>query len=247
MKKKKSHNSLIEFLRRKETFTVKEILTFLREKIPDATENAASLRLHRLVKSGEIQRLGRGLYIISDKKKFRPSPDETQKEISERINNQFPYIKYCSWRLSSIREFHQHLPVTEYLIVEVEEEAMDAVFHFLKDSRENIYKTPSKEIIEDIIIGAGEPIIVIPLISQSPLMRIDGVTMPTLEKILVDLFAEKDLFYFLQGNELLHIFRNATDKYAVNLDKMLRYAGRRNKKKELQQMLKQTGYGMPDK
>lgn len=247
MKKKKSHNSLIRFLRRKKNFTVDEILTFLRQMNPDATENAASLRLHRLVKSGEIQRLRRGLYIISDKSNFRPSPDQLQKEISERINSQFPYIKYCSWRLSSIREFHQHLPVTEYLIVEVEEEAMDAVFHFLKDSRDNIYKAPSKEIVEDIIIGAGEPVIIIPLISQSPLIRIDGVTMPTLEKILVDLLAEKDLFYFLQGNELQHILRNATDKYAVNMDKMLRYAGRRNKREELHELLRQVGYGMPDK
>ena len=38
------------------------------------------------------------------------------------------------------------------------------------------------------------------------------------EKLLVDLYCEKDLFYFLQGQELVNIFGNAFDKYTINSD-----------------------------
>ena len=54
--------------------------------------------------------------------------------------------------------------------------------------------------------------------------------MPTLEKLLVDILRDADFFY-LQGSESEHIFENAFNLYAVNRNRLFRYAGRRKAKR----------------
>ncbi len=127
----------------------------------------------------------------------------------------------------------------DFLMVEVEKEALDAVFYFLKGVQKNTFKEPSREIMEDIMTRASTAIIVRPMISESPLIQIGNTQLPSLEKILVDLYTEKKLFYFIQGSELRNIFKRAVEKYTVNFSKLLRYAKRRGKEKELQKILEQ--------
>jgi hypothetical protein len=63
--------------------------------------------------------------------------------------------------------------------------------------------------------------------------------VPVIEKILVDLCADSDIFSFLQGSEMLNIFENALGKYTVNTNRLLRYAKRRNKEKDIRNILNQ--------
>ncbi len=239
MKKNIAENNLKEYLNRQESLTLDEIFALFQRIEPDISRNAVKLRIFRLIQKGTIQRSGHGAITIAGKSEFKPQLDKEQKRIALHIRKRFPYADYCCWRFSSIREFHQHISVVDFLIVEVERGALGTIYNFLMESREDVFKKPNKEIIEDIIIGKKNPIIVKALIMESPIIRVNKIPVPALEKILVDLYSDKELFYFLQGNELLHIFRNALDKYVVNIDKMLRYARRRGKEEELRGMLQQ--------
>jgi hypothetical protein len=60
---------------------------------------------------------------------------------------------------------------------------------------------------------------------------------PLLEKVLVDLFAEEKLFYYLQGSELIHIYENAINKYAINFTKLFSYAKRREREQDIKQFM----------
>jgi len=131
------------------------------------------------------------------------------------------------------------LAVYDFLLVEVEREAVDAVFHFVKEIHQNTFKEPSREIMENFVLASRDDVIVKPLVSEAPLQEADASTLPTIEKILVDLVADSEIFFFLQGQELLNIFESARGKYTVNTDRLLRYAKRRNKKEELQKILNQ--------
>jgi hypothetical protein len=93
--------------------------------------------------------------------------------------------------------------------------------------------------MENYVLGSPEAIIVKTLISEAPLQNVQTMPVPTLEKILVDLYSDSDIFYFLQGKEMLTIFENALEKYTVNIDRLLRYAARRNRKEELQKIIAQ--------
>lgn len=129
----------------------------------------------------------------------------------------------------------------DFLLVEVEREVIDSVFFFVKEINKDAYtfKEPLHEMMEMFVLDSKDSIIVKSLTSEAPLQKVDNVTVPAIEKILVDLCADSDIFSFLQGNEMLNIFENALEKYTVNTDRLLRYAKRRNKREELQKILTQ--------
>lgn len=155
------------------------------------------------------------------------------------VKNKFPLITFCCWHISVLREFFQHLTVHNFLLIEVERETIDSVFHFIKETNNNTFKEPSRDMMENFVLESKDAIIIKSLISEAPLQNVDNVTVPTIEKILVDLYADSDIFFFLQGHEMLNIFRNALGKYTVNTDRLLRYAKRRNKRDELKKILDQ--------
>ena len=74
------------------------------------------------------------------------------------------------------------------------------------------------------------------LVSEAPLQEVSGVPMPTLEKLLVDILRDTDFFY-LQGSESDRIIENAFNLYAINRNRLFRYAGRRKVKDELSSIL----------
>jgi hypothetical protein len=138
-----------------------------------------------------------------------------------------------------LKEFFQHFAVYDFLLIETERETIDAVFHFIKETNKNTFKEPSRDMMENFVFDGKDAVIVKSLISEAPLQDADSVTIPTIEKILVDLVADSETFFFLQGHEMLNVFESAMGKYTVNTDRLLRYAKRRNKKEELQKILMQ--------
>ena len=67
-----------------------------------------------------------------------------------------------------------------------------------------------------------------------------GITVPTLEKLLVDIRVDEDFFY-LQGSEAFYVLRNAADRNVINISKLMRYARRRHIDTELKKDLDEIG------
>ena len=55
------------------------------------------------------------------------------------------------------------------------------------------------------------------------------ITLPTLEKLLVDIYDEDKMFHFVQGAEIERIFQNALNRYSINYTTFFGYAKRRGK------------------
>ena len=73
------------------------------------------------------------------------------------------------------------------------------------------------------------------LVTEAPTVNKNNIEIPSLEKILVDIIIDKELFAAQQG-ELNFIYQSAFKKYAINTAKMKRYAIRRNKESELEKI-----------
>jgi ssDNA-specific exonuclease RecJ len=58
-----------------------------------------------------------------------------------------------------------------------------------------------------------------------------------IEKILIDLLADVDLFATYQELELTNIYENIFRKYKINEDALLRYAGRRSSREKLEKFI----------
>ena len=130
-----------------------------------------------------------------------------------------------------------HQPFNFRTLVETEREVIEPVFHFLQDEKSNVFLNPDEDVINNYVLGRNDAFIVKPLISESPLQEVEGVTTPTLEKILVDLFCDTDLFVTYQGVERRRIFEEAFSRYTINEKMMLRYADRRKRKDKLSEYL----------
>jgi hypothetical protein len=233
-------NDLIHAFKEKSTFSTDDVYRYYSSARPGIKRTTVNWRIYHLIQTGVLRRIGRGRYSLGSEKIFNPLPDKKTKAINLLLKKRFPLIAQCVWRISELKEFFQHYATIDFLLVEVERDAVDSVFYSLREIYKNTFREASKNFISDFLSDLKSAIIVKTLPTESPLQINNGITMPSLEKILVDLYTEKGLFYFIQGNEYLNIFKNAVEKYTVNSDKLLRYANRRGKKEEIQKIMEQN-------
>jgi hypothetical protein len=136
-----------------------------------------------------------------------------------------------------------HQPGRFYTILEVEKDAMESVFYELSTNRKEVFLDPSEEVINKYVISAKEPIIITRLITEAPTSKTKNVITTTLEKMLVDIICDPALYATYQGAEMKRIYKTAFERYQINESRMLRYASRRTKKKEIQKLIKNIKEG----
>lgn len=236
---RKATDTLFKHFENRESFTTNDVYVFFSQTQPSIKRATVNWRIYNLVQQGLLKRIGRGIYSLGQEKSFFPILNKKQKNIFARVKNKFPLITFCCWHTSVLKEFFQHVSMYDFLLVEVERETIDSVFHFIKETNNNTFKEPSRDMMENFVLESKDAIIIKSLTSEAPLQKVDNITVPAIEKILVDLYADSEIFFFLQGSEMLNIFTNALEKYTVNTDRILRYAKRRNKGEELKKILAQ--------
>ncbi len=211
-----------------------DLFNFYQSIEPTVKKKTVNWRIYKLVHNGKLQRIGRGKYILGKAKKYIPVISAKEIKIGKLIKKEFPFINYCIWSTSILNEFTQHLSAFRFIVVEVDKDALESVYFSLKENFNPSFKKPSREIVEEFISDQPNSIIINPLVSEAPVEKINNVSTTIPEKLLVDIFCDKNLFYFLQGNELANIYKNAFEKYTINQSKLLRYADRRRKKKQIE-------------
>lgn len=236
---RKATDTLFKYFENRESFTTNDVYGFFSQTQPNIKRATVNWRIYNLVQQGLLKRIGRGIYSLGQEKSFSPILNKKQKNIFSRVKNKFPLITFCCWHTSVLKEFFQHVSMYDFLLVEVERETIDSVFHFIKETNNNTFKEPSRDMMENFVLESKDAIVIKSLTSEAPLQKVDNITVPAIEKIIVDLYADSEIFFFLQGSEMLNIFTKALEKYTVNTDRLLRYAKRRNKGEELKKILAQ--------
>lgn len=220
-------------------FKTIDIADFYRNFEPDLKSTTINWRVYSLVEKGILERIGKGVFKIGKTWVFVPNMDNKTKAISNKLQSKFPFSTFCIWNTSLLNEFSVHISNNHFTLVEVERESLESVFLSLKEKYNAVFLNPNADMLEQYVFNASNPIIVKPLISEAPLQRIKNINTATIEKILVDLFCDEDLFQIYQGRERNIIFKEAYSKYTINNTKLLRYASRRGGKDELEKYLNQ--------
>lgn len=203
----------------------------------DISRQTVSWYLTKLTESGQLRRIGHGKYAKADKQKFVISPTEEQQSLNEALKQHWPFAHFCIYDGSIISPLQHLLAANNITYIETEREATSAVFNHLRDEGLTAYLRPTRDLIYNYIDLSRPAIFVKPLITESPVQECNGVLMPTLEKLLVDLQKDADFFY-LQETEGVNIFRNAMSLYTINESRLLRYASRRGIRKEIETIIK---------
>ena len=190
-------------------------------------------RIRMLVADGTIKRTGRGVYERTDKPTFAFQVSEAMRNLSNEVSRSFPYIDCCVWDLSPVNTLSQHLTNLNILIVDVDRDAVEAVYQHLRDTHEKVFTT--KRMFDGLADYDGY-ILVRRLVTDAPTTNSQGIIVPTLEKFLVDLALDKEFDTF-HGHEMQRIFTNAAAQYALHQSRILRYAGRKNHREQIKQLL----------
>ena len=194
--------------------------------------------MYSLVQMGLLNRIGRGKFITGEGKNFIPEVSPKMKAINSKLKKEFPYLKICIWNTSALNEFMVHQPGRFYLLIEVEKDATQSIFYFLKEANYSVFIDPTSDLLEKYLPSKKESLIIRSLVSEAPIQNVKGINTASLEKILVDVYCDEVIFSSQQGAEMRKLFIEALNKYSVNENRMLRYADRRRKKEELDQFVK---------
>lgn len=209
---------------------------FFQTRSAESSEAAFRRFLYALEKDGYIQRIDAGVYTsgnaqtpIRIRNKFVPELSPEIISLGNAIKMAFPYTKYLIWETRILQEFMLHQPGQNQVILEVEKDAAESIFNFLNNRiGGKVFIKPDRLTFERYILPRAETTIVLSRITQPPQLTINGVPYPRLEKILVDVFADIELFYIFHGQELVHIFETAFERYLISEKALFRYAERRS-------------------
>ncbi len=223
-----------EYFSTEQTFTRKELYDFLELNFfPNLKETTFRWRIYELKKTNIIVSVTRGIFKLSDNKElFVPSINNKLSKISNLLQKNFNSISYCLWSSNWLNDFSRHQATNEIVFVEVEKELVNSVFNLLIDNNfKNVYIEPDKFVTETYVSENQISIIVKSLITKSPTQPVKNTIVPKLEKILVDLFSDNKYLVAYKGYEQKVIFKNAFDKYQLNLSSLINYSRRRKKDK----------------
>jgi hypothetical protein len=138
----------------------------------------------------------------------------------------FPLMEFQAWEAFQYNYFANHQIAHNIYFIEVENMLETSIFEFLRDRHKgSVLLKPTPSACQ--LYADSGAVIVQNLITESPVDRSNphGVI---LEKLLVDMFADKKTRMFLEENEFPHILEDAFSSYIIDESKMFRYARRRN-------------------
>ncbi len=214
-------------------FTAEELLYFWRKRDPDLNRNAFYRRVNRLKENNYFNEVYRNIYTYSDKAIFEPPKEKILTKIVNTFQKEYSEISYCVWQTSWLHEFMIHQPARQLTIFETEKDVVESFFFKLKSPKWQVFLNAHNAVIDDLYMDDKEIIVVKSIISRSPTLIQEQIEIPSLEKILIDVFCDSELFSSYSGHELSNIYRYAMKKYNINYTRLLYYAKRRNRKNEV--------------
>lgn len=229
--------AIMTYAENRESFRFSDLLSYL-NSIITISKVTLSWHLREMVKDNILFKLGRGIYTSRQHQAscYTPRLRDKAIKLGKLIAGAFPFIKISVFDGQVLADFQHHISSNNLIYVEVEREAMESVFHWLKGEGYKAYLNPNKDFVYDNIDISKDAVIVKPLITESPLTEIRGISTPRIEKILVDILCDDDMDY-LHGSEWHYILNHAMNTYSVNRSTLLRYASRRNAKDRIEKAL----------
>jgi hypothetical protein len=177
--------------------------------------------LYRLVETKTIFDAGRGWYSTIDTP-FVPQY-ESIKGIVKQVEKQFPQLPFSLWSTEQLQPLAHHLMSRFTIILYTETDAIDSVTEFLQSQKHTVFPNPKQTEVEKYVAGTNRRIIVRPLVTKEP---VEG-HYATIEKILIDLFLEKDRLFLMDSAEYKRIFENIIFVKRINMGRLFGYAERR--------------------
>ena len=215
-----------------------DLIASLREGTHFPEDSSLNI-LNRLVREGRIKKEDGLLFPVGGfKPAFHIVPDEKMRKLFMELKAVLPFAAISIWHTDAILSLMHDIPNISLTIVGAERLAADSVADALENLTGSLILRDSEKSTLTRLAAGRELVVVTPQVSQAPVEVSDSVTVPTLEKILVDILCDNAL-HALTGSEAYAIYAAAFDRYAVSRKTLLRYGGRRNRTEAVNTILKE--------
>lgn len=164
---------------------------------------------------------------------YEPAYSDLALQLMRDTERLCPYVQFTVFETVLMNEFLNHLIAQNTVFLQVDRDISLFVFRRLQETGypHLLYK-PSKETLD--LYWVKDCIIVTDLVSESPRVKATPHSI-CLEKMLVDMYCDKLISGMYSKAEYASVMEQAVTRYKVNLERLLRYARRRNKETEIKQ------------
>lgn len=228
---------LREQLSSKTTFSTKDLKVVLRSCFPNAADATLAWRLSQLKKDNLIQQVGRGKYSFDFKPEYDPEIIPKTKRTAFHIRSFCSYVPII-WDTLMLNALSNDPKPLHWIFVEVERAELEEIFNQSLQFSKKLFANPARETINRYLLPLDEAIILIPQVSETPYLIRGEVSTLSIEGLLVNAYWHYDKFFKPVGYDIDSVFINALNQYNVNTAKLLRFATRRDKRSEIEQLLK---------
>ncbi len=227
LKKTNTKLAIQEAIEGKKYFTVDAIKKELRKAEVKYNATTVNQYLYNFKNEGKLFDAGRGWY-ATVKTSLLLNTKPVEKLVSA-IKKQFPLLKFSVWSTKQLQPFAHHMMTqfTSFMYTDVD--AIATVGEYLKDIEYNVYLNPQQSEVDKYFEPSSSTVVMRQSVTEEP---VNGY-YATFEKILVDMFLEKDRLRLMDGAEYERVFRNLILSHRINMPRLLRYADRRKVKNTL--------------
>lgn len=215
----------------KKYLNIQSLRNYLNKNNLMYSSNYIKQELHNLKGTGLLFDAGRGWYsTLLDSYQLDISAEHNQER---RLAKAFPLLPFSLWCNRQLISHYHHLPTCYVTFVYIETDALGPVRDFLIEEDQPVYLNPYADEIKKNFDIWENPYVLRPSITEEP---VDG-HFSTIEKILVDIFIEKDKLFLMDGWEYQQIFYSITERYRINMGRLLRYSQRRGVRYAMQDLI----------
>lgn len=224
-----------------QSYPRKTVLDWMEGERPGLGLSGYHWAINQLIKNGAIAKTGHDEYSLPNGKILReyvPGYSEEATFLLDKLGSKFPYVPFTVFETVLMNNFLNHLIAQNTIFLQVEKDSSIYVFRYLQEEGvQNLMFRPS---INDLrLYWSNGTVIVTDLVSEAP-MRMNQPHVLLLEKMLVDMCADKLIGSTFSKAELSNVFDIAVSQYQLDRSKLFRYARRRNKEAEVKKYLKES-------
>lgn len=234
-------NILIDRYKNK-TITTGEIVNDLSRIYPNVNKNTIIWNLNEMIKRGDIVRIGRGKYLFSNEpcREFMMPIFDDVKQVVDIISTQFKYVKVVLTDSKWLSDYLVQQPFATVVKIEVNAPAVDAVVNLLR--KEGVKAFSTSEITDaDKYFSEARIFVIDKIHFNNPTKKYENnVFIAKLEKVMVDVACDYEVFKQYQGWELENFYANVTEKCAVNFSTVIKYASSRGRKEQIVSLLEDS-------
>ncbi len=228
------YDYIVDCLETKRTYSHKELIALIKWAKPNLSDSSCRWTIDRLIREGKVRRKGYDAYspVNGDAPgEYYPCYSDEARKLMKDLSDRFPDVAFTVFETALLNEFLNHLIARNTIFVQVERGSGIFLFRYLQEKGYgNVLYKPSENDLA--LYWSKGCVVVTDLVSEAPM----GVADPhaiTLEKMLVDIFADKRISSLYGKGKYPDVIEQAQGRYLLDGRRMLRYARRRNRHEEI--------------